>query len=75
MASLSVLTSGELNAIERACQHLVDVYDQHAAISRALYVEVSTAIADIHVIQEDRAEKERRHRIALAAQQDAVLPS
>jgi hypothetical protein len=75
MPNLNALTTGELNAAERACQHLMALHDQHDAIDRELYMGVSTLLADVHMTQEDRAEAERRHRVGLAAQQSSVLPS
>jgi hypothetical protein len=72
MPNLSALTTGELNSTTTACEFLMRLYDNHEAISRDLYVRLSTLLADVQMTQEDRAAAERRHRLALAAQQASV---
>jgi hypothetical protein len=75
MPNLSVLTTGELHATERACEYLMQLHDRHQAIDRDLYVKLSTLFADVCAQLEDHAAAERRHRVAQAARQASVIPS
>jgi hypothetical protein len=69
------LTTGELSGAETACQLLVALHEAHGVLDHDLYIGVSTALADIHSNQEDRAAAEARGRITAAARHASEIPS
>jgi hypothetical protein len=67
MYGLGSLTTAELTDAEQATTRLMALHDQRRALDQELYTKLSTLSADISAAMEDRAEAERRMRIAEAA--------
>jgi hypothetical protein len=75
MPDLSILTTGELGTAEAAAETLMKLHDKHQVLDRGVYVGLGTLLADVHMVQEDHAAAERRHKVAQAARRATEIPA
>ena len=59
MHNLSRLSGEELENAEAACEILLDLHRKREVLEPELFTRLDTALADIHMTQEDRQRAER----------------
>jgi hypothetical protein len=67
MPNLDRLTTDELSTTETSCLWLIQMQDKHDIMPGDQAVKLSTLLADIHMVQEDRQADESRRKLAEAA--------